>query len=160
MAYLASLFAHEHVRFHYVHENDPNDSMFRATTYFQEAMNKIIDTDTKSHIYKYQKDIKIRILCEREDKIEINKNIQKEKTKKEAREHAENSATSLASQPRDKGKGVFEGPSSPRLDSMEHVLQKGAGFKMNIELIRSQLQTHIDIHGTQCKKQNIQVSTR
>ena len=85
MAYLANIFAHEHIKFHYVHENDPNDSMFRATTYFQEAMNKIIDTDTKSHIYKYQKDIKIRILCEREDKLEINKNIQKEKTKKEAR---------------------------------------------------------------------------
>ena len=34
MAYLANIFAHEHVRFHYVHESDPDDSMFRAATNF------------------------------------------------------------------------------------------------------------------------------
>ena len=28
VAYLAIIFAHEHVKFQYVHENDPNDSMF------------------------------------------------------------------------------------------------------------------------------------
>ena len=35
----------------------------------------IIDTDTKSHLYKYHKDPKIRILREREDTIMIEKNI-------------------------------------------------------------------------------------
>ena len=29
-SYLEDLFAHEHVRSHYVHENDPDDSMFRG----------------------------------------------------------------------------------------------------------------------------------
>ena len=28
VAYLANLFTHEHVKFQYVHENDPDDSMF------------------------------------------------------------------------------------------------------------------------------------
>ena len=53
MSYLANLFAHEHVRFHYVHENDPDDSMFREVTYFQEAMNKIIHPNVKSHLSMY-----------------------------------------------------------------------------------------------------------
>ena len=98
MAYLENLFMHKHVRFHYVHENDPDDSMFRAATDFQEAMNKITDPDTKSHLYKYQKDLKIRILREREDKLEIKKNIQKEKTKKEAIEHATSSISAFVLQ--------------------------------------------------------------
>ena len=34
MAYLLNLLAHEHVRFHYVHENDPNESIFQAATDF------------------------------------------------------------------------------------------------------------------------------
>ena len=29
MAYLSNLFAHEKIKFHYVHESDPDDSMFR-----------------------------------------------------------------------------------------------------------------------------------
>ena len=41
--YLANLFAHEHAKSHYVHEDDPNDSMFIATVYFREAMEKIED---------------------------------------------------------------------------------------------------------------------
>ena len=28
-SYLEDLFAHDHVKCHYVHENDPDDSMFR-----------------------------------------------------------------------------------------------------------------------------------
>ena len=75
MSYLANLFTHEHIGFRYTHENDPNDSMFRVVMDFQEPMNKITNPDTKSHLYKYQKDLKIRILHEREDKLEIKKNI-------------------------------------------------------------------------------------
>ena len=28
MAYLSTLFGHEHIKFNYVHESDPDDSMF------------------------------------------------------------------------------------------------------------------------------------
>ena len=80
MDYLNNLFAHENVRFHYVHENDPNDSIFQVATDFQEPMNKINNPNTKSHLYKYQKDLKVRILRERQDKFELKKNIQKEQT--------------------------------------------------------------------------------
>ena len=33
-SYMANLFAHERARSHYVHENDPDDSMFRAAVDF------------------------------------------------------------------------------------------------------------------------------
>ena len=41
VAYLANLFAHEHVKFQYVHQNQPDDSMLRVATTFQEAIGKI-----------------------------------------------------------------------------------------------------------------------
>ena len=71
MDYLANLFAHEHVKFHYVHESNPNDSMFRGATNFQEEMDKITDPEMKLHLYKYQKDLKTRIVRERGDKLKI-----------------------------------------------------------------------------------------
>ena len=80
VAYLTNLFAHEHVKFQYVHENDPDDSMFQGVTNFQEAMGKITDPYTKSHLYKYQKDIKERTLQERGDKLKIQQDPENEKT--------------------------------------------------------------------------------
>ena len=40
MGFLHNLFAHEHVKFQYVHENEPNDSMMRGASTFQEAICK------------------------------------------------------------------------------------------------------------------------
>ena len=102
VSYLANLFTHEHIGFRYTHENDPNDSMFWAATYFQQAMNKITDPNIKSHLYKYQKDLKIRIPHEREDKLKIKQNIQKKKIEKEAREQVASLVSSLVSRPKDK----------------------------------------------------------
>ena len=42
-SYLANLFAHEHAKYHYVHEDDHDDSMFRAVVDFREAMGNIED---------------------------------------------------------------------------------------------------------------------
>ena len=80
MSFMANLFAHEHARFQYAHENYPDDSMLRAAIYFWEAMNKITYPNVKSHVYKYQKDLKIRILHEREAKLKIKEDLQKENT--------------------------------------------------------------------------------
>ena len=60
--------------------------MFQVATYFQEAMNKVSDSNTKSHLYKYYKDFKIIILHERGDKLKIKQDLQKEEIQKEARE--------------------------------------------------------------------------
>ena len=137
MAYLANLFAHEHVKFHYVHESDPDDPMFRGATNFQEAMSKITDPDTKSHLYKYQKGLKIRVLHERGDKLKIKQDLQKEKNEKEAREQEASSISILASQTKDKGKGILDGPPNNHLVSMEDTLQKWEEFKRNLEKINS-----------------------
>ena len=95
--HLANPFTHQHAIFHYAHENDLDDSMFQGSTNFQDAMSKIIDPDTKSHLYQYQKDLKIRNICERGDKLKIKQDLQKAKTEEEAREHAASSVAALAS---------------------------------------------------------------
>ena len=71
VAYLAGLFAHEHVKFQYIHENDLDDSMFRGAANFQEVMDKITDPETKSHMYQYQNDLKTRIVRERGYQLKI-----------------------------------------------------------------------------------------
>ena len=152
VGYLADVFAHEHLKFQYVHENEPDDSMFQGATNFQEEMGKITNPDTKSHLYQYQKDLKIRTLRERGDKLKIKQDLQKEKTEEEVREHATRSAVVLASQPKDKGKGVLEGPSSPSFTTMEDTLHKGVELKRNLEKIRSQLQTQEEMNEVQPKR--------
>ena len=49
--------------------------MFWEAIDFQEAMKKTIDLNVKSHLYKYQKDLMIRTLHERKDKLKIKQNI-------------------------------------------------------------------------------------
>ena len=88
-------------------------------------MGKIIDPDTKSHLYQYQKDLKIRTLQERGDKLKIKQYLQKEKIEDEAREHAVSSVAVVAAQPKDKGKCVLEGPTSSFLCRMEDTVDKG-----------------------------------
>ena len=155
VAYLANLFAHEHVKFQYVHENDPDDSLFRVAYTFQEAIGKISDLETNSHLYKFQKDLKRRILWEREDKLEIKQDVEKEKREEEVREHAERSTAAVAAQPKDKGKGVLEVPSSPSLTTMEDMSEKGAELKRKFEKTGSQLQTQEELTKVDPKRQNI-----
>ena len=50
------------MKFQYVHENEPDDSMMRGALTFQEEIHKISDPETKSHQYVYEKDLKRRIL--------------------------------------------------------------------------------------------------
>ena len=107
MGYLADLFAHEHLKFQYVHENEPDDSMFRGATNFQEAMDKIIDLEMKLIMYKYKKDLKTRIVGERGAKLKIKEDLQREKTEQEAREDGENYVVALVAQTKDKGKHVL-----------------------------------------------------
>ena len=112
-SYLENLFAHERARSHYVHENDHDDFMFREAVDFRQAVSKIEDPKVKSHIYKYQKDIKVHTLHYRETKLKIEQDIEKQNTEKEEKEQAAIYVAALATQPKDKGKGVLEGPSSP-----------------------------------------------
>ena len=46
-------------------------------------MSKIEDPEVKSHIYKYQKDIKDRTLHYRESKLKIEQDLQKKNMEKE-----------------------------------------------------------------------------
>ena len=49
VGFLHNVFAQEHVKFQYVHENEPDDSMMQGASTFQEAIRKISDPETKSH---------------------------------------------------------------------------------------------------------------
>ena len=73
--YLANLFAHDHGKSHYVLEDDHDDSMLREDVDFREAMRKIDDSEVKSHIYKYQKDIKDCTLHYRDTKLKIEQDL-------------------------------------------------------------------------------------
>ena len=125
VSYLANLFSHEHVKFQYVHENEIDNSLFQVATTFQEAIGKISDLEIKSHLYKFQKDIKRRTPREREDKLKTKQDLEKEKREEEAREHAARSDVVVGAQPKNKGKGVLEGPLIPSLTTMEDILEKG-----------------------------------
>ena len=58
-ALLAILFAQEKAKLNYTHEYFPNDStVYRAFVYFWEALENIIVPELKSHVFKYQKEIK------------------------------------------------------------------------------------------------------
>ena len=98
---------------------------FEELLIFQEEMDKITDPETKLFLYKFQKDIKTRILGERGDKLKIKEDVQKEKKKEEAREDGGSSDVSFVAHPEDKGKHVLQGSSSFCVDTMEDTMQKG-----------------------------------
>ena len=80
LGFFHNVFAQEHVKFQDVHENEPDDSMMQGASTFQEAIHKIHDPETKSHQYVYEKDLKRRILRERENKFELKQDLDKENT--------------------------------------------------------------------------------
>ena len=112
--YLSNLFAHEHAKSHYVHEDDPDDSMLREDVDFRVAMGKIEDPKVESHIYKYIKDIKDHTLHYRETKLKIEQDLQNQNMEKEAKEQATSFDAALATESKVKGKGILDGPSSPQ----------------------------------------------
>ena len=57
-AFLVSLFAQEKAKFNYTHEYFPNDSMYMGFVDFRQTLHKITDPEVKSHVFKYQKEIK------------------------------------------------------------------------------------------------------
>ena len=100
VGFLHNLFAHEHAKFQYVHENERDDSMMQGASTFQEAICKIHDPGTNLHQYMYENDLKRRIMLERANKLEPKQDFDKEKTEQEAREYL---ARSVAARSEDKG---------------------------------------------------------
>ena len=49
VGFLHNLFSQDHVKFQYVHENEPDDSMMRGALTFQEEIHKISDPETNLH---------------------------------------------------------------------------------------------------------------
>ena len=85
-------------------------------------MDKITDPERKLILYKYQKEVKTKIVGERGNKLKIKEYLQKEKTEQEAREDAANSIVALVAQPKDKGKHVLQGSSSFYIGTMEDTI--------------------------------------
>ena len=61
-SYLASLFVQEHGRFQYAHRDEPDDLIYKETIGFLEALHNIAYPNVKSHVFKYQKDLKDYVL--------------------------------------------------------------------------------------------------
>ena len=87
-AFLASLFAQEKAKFNYTHEDLPDDSMYRAFVDFREALEKIADPEVKSHVFKYQKEIKEFTLHFIKLKFEEEEKVVRENMEREARQQA------------------------------------------------------------------------
>ena len=94
-SYLASLFVQEQAKFQYSHEKQPNDSIYRVAIEFQEALKKITDPDVKSHVFKYQKDLKDSTLHFIKVKLAIEENLQRKNIEKESQDQATSSFASL-----------------------------------------------------------------
>ena len=88
-------------------------------------MDKITGPEMKLILYKYQKEVKTKIVRERGDKLKIKEDLQKEKTEQEVREDSTSSVVSLVAQPKDKEKRVLQGSSIFCIGTMEDTLQKG-----------------------------------
>ena len=123
--FLHNLFAHEHAKFQYVDENEPDDSMMRGASNFQEVIRKISEPEAKSHQYIYEKDLKRRILLERANKLELKQDLDREKKEQEERDYLARSAVVVAARYKDNRKGVLRGPCRPSLCRMEDTLDKG-----------------------------------
>ena len=52
-AYLASLFAQEWAKFHYTHEELPDDSMYREAIDFHEALENITEPKVRAHVAEF-----------------------------------------------------------------------------------------------------------
>ena len=76
-AHLTNLFVQKHVKFHYSHEDERDDSIYRKDMDFQEALSKIVDPDVKAHVFKYQKDLKGSTLRFKNVKLSIEENLQR-----------------------------------------------------------------------------------
>ena len=61
-SYLASHFVQEHARIQYAHQDELDDSIYRAAIDFQEVLSRIDEPNVKAHIFQYQKDLKISVL--------------------------------------------------------------------------------------------------
>ena len=84
-AYLASLFSQERAKFNYEHEDLPNESMYREVVDFQEALENITDLEVKSHVFKYQKDIKQSTLYFKNLRFDAEEKFHRENMEREAR---------------------------------------------------------------------------
>ena len=96
--FLASLFSQEKAKlnytlskkakFNYTHKDLSDDSMCRAFFDFQEAVENIIVSEVKSHVFKYQKEMKEFTLHFRKLKFEAEEKVHRENMEREARQQA------------------------------------------------------------------------
>ena len=143
-AFLVSLFYQEKAKLNYTHEDFPNDSMYRGFVDFRQALDKITDPEVKSHVFKYQKEIKETTLCKRRSKFEAEDKLDKENMEREAREARQQGtiASSLALQSKEKGKAAIETYGSGQYSQEMEVLQRGEAFKLGLVKLGYQLQTY------------------
>ena len=83
--------------------------MYRVVVDFWEALEKIIDSEVKYHVFKYQKDIKQSTLHFRKLIFDVEEKVHRENMERESRPQATIASVST-SQSKDKGKAVIETP--------------------------------------------------
>ena len=94
-AYLESVFAQERVKFHYTHEDLPDDSIYRVAIDFHEELENITDLEVRAHVAKYQKDLKQTTLHLKKLKFDAEDKIHKENMEKEARQQTTTTSFSI-----------------------------------------------------------------
>ena len=94
--FLAILFAQEKAKFNYTHEYFLDDSMYREFVDFREALEKITVPEAKSHVFKYQKEMKDFTLHFRKLKFEEEEKVVRENMEREARQQVVVASTSTS----------------------------------------------------------------
>ena len=136
-SYLASNFVQEHARIQYAHQDELDDSIYRAVIYFQEVFSKITDPNVKAHFFKYQKDLKSSMLHFRQVKLTVKENLQRQNLEKEAKVQEIICYSTLATKSKYKGEVVLESPIRNQPSLMIETLHKGEDFKKTLENISS-----------------------
>ena len=95
---------------------------FKELSIFKQEMDKILDPERKLIMYKYQNEVKTKIVGKRGDKLKIKEDLEKEKSEQEVTEDATISVVALAGQLKAKGKCVLQVSSIFCIGTMEDTL--------------------------------------
>ena len=130
--------------------------MYRGVVDFREALENITNPEVKSHVFKYQKEIKESTLHFRKLKFEEEEKVVRENMDRETRQQATTTFAST-SQSKDKGKIVIEAPGSAHSSQEMEALQRGEEFKQGLSKLSAQLRTHVQEVEPQPKKKKTQL---
>ena len=72
---LENHFVQEHMKVTYVHEEQPDDPIYRGAINFSEVVRRISISEEKTFIFQYQKYLKTKVLHFRQIQLTVEENV-------------------------------------------------------------------------------------